>query len=63
MYEPKHVTVSSARAGIHLHGPIGLASNKLIAKARGEINRAIGASAVCDNNLGSGCSLAQVLKK
>jgi hypothetical protein len=63
MHEPKHVAAGRARAGIHLHGPIGLASNKLIAKARGEINRAIAASAVSDNNLSSVCSLAQMLKK
>src|SRR5437016_7010906 len=53
VHEPKHVAAGGARAGIHLHGPIGLASNKLIAKARGEINRAIAASAVSDNNLSS----------
>jgi hypothetical protein len=63
MHEPKHVAAGSARAGIHLHGSIGLASNKLIAKARGEINRAIAASTVSDDNLSSGRSLAQMLKK
>jgi len=63
MHEPKHVAASSTRAGIHLLGPIGLASDKLIAKARGEINRAIGASPIGDNNLRSGRSLAQMLKK
>jgi hypothetical protein len=63
MHEPQHVAAGSARAGIHLHGSIGFASNKLIAKARGKINRTIGASAVSDNNLSSGRSLAQMLKK
>ena len=63
MHEPKHVATGSAPAGIHLHGPIGFASNKLIAKARGKINRAIAASAVSDNNLSSSRSLAQMLKK
>ena len=63
VHEPKHVPAGSARAGIHLHGPIEFASNKLIAKARGEINRAIAASAVSDNNLSSGRPLAQMLKK
>jgi len=63
VHEPKDVAASSARAGIHLHGPIGFASNKLIAKARGEINRVIAASAVSDNNLSSRRSLAQMLKK
>jgi len=63
MDKPKNVTARSARPGIHLYGPIGLASNKLIAKARGEVDRAIGTSAVRDNNLSSGRSLAQMLKK
>ena len=63
MDEPKNVTARSARTGIHLYGPIGLASNKLIAKARGEVDRAIGTSAVRDNNLSFGRSLAQMLKK
>jgi len=53
----------STRAGIHLQGPIGFASNELIAKARGEINRAIAAAPVSDNNLRSRRSLAQMLKK
>jgi len=63
MHEPKHVAAGSTCAGIHLHGSIGLASNKLIAKACGEINRAIAASTVSDNNLSSGRSLVQMLKK
>jgi hypothetical protein len=63
MDEPKDVTARSARTGIHLYGPIGLASNKLIAKARGEVDRAIGTSAVRENDLTLGRSLAQVLKK
>jgi len=63
VHEPKHVAAGSTRAGIHLQGPIGFASNELIAKARGEINRAIAASTVSDNNLSSGRSLAQMLKK
>jgi len=63
MDEPKNLTARSACTGIHLYGPIRLASNKLIAKARGEVDRAIGASAIRDNNLGSGRSLAQVLEK
>jgi hypothetical protein len=63
MDEPKDVTARSAGTGIHLYGPIGLASNKLIAKARCEIDCAIGTSAVRDNNLSFGRSLAQMLKK
>jgi hypothetical protein len=61
MDEPKDVTARSAGTGIHLYGPIGLASNKLIAKARGEVDRAVGTAAVRDNNLSFGRSLA--LKK
>jgi hypothetical protein len=63
MDKPKDVTAGSARPGIHLYGPIGFASNKLIAKARGEVDRAIGTSAVRDNNLSFGRALAQMLKK
>jgi hypothetical protein len=63
MDEPKDVTARSARTGIHLYGPIGLASNNLTAKARGEVDRAIGTSAVRDNNLSFGRPLAQMLKK
>ena len=57
MDEPKDVTARSARTGIHLYGPIGRASNKLIAKARGEVDRAIGTSAVRENDLTLGRSL------
>ena len=63
MDEPKDVTARSACTDIHLYGPIGLASNKLIAKARGEVDRAVGTSAVRDNNVSFGRSLAQMLKK
>jgi hypothetical protein len=63
MDEPKDVTARRTRTDIHLYGPIGLASNKLIAKARGEVDRAIGTSAVRDNNLSFGRSFAQMLKK
>jgi hypothetical protein len=63
MDEPKDVTARSPRTGIHLYGPIGLASNKPIAKASDEVNRAIGTSAVCDNDLSFGRSLAQMQKK
>src|SRR6266581_8159891 len=63
MDEPEDITARSARTGIHLYGPIGLTSNKLIAKARGEVDCAIGTSAVHDNNLSSGRSPAQMLKK
>jgi hypothetical protein len=61
--EPKNLTARSPRTGIHLYSPIGLASNKPIAKARGEVDRAIGTSAVRDNDLSFGRSLAQMQKK
>jgi len=63
MDEPKDVTARSTRTDIHLYGPIRLASNKLIAKARGEIDRSIGTSAIGDNNLSFGRSLLQMQKK
>jgi hypothetical protein len=63
MDEPKNLTARSACTGIHLYGPIRFASNKLIAKARGEVDRAIGTSAVRDNDLSFGPSLAQMQKK
>jgi hypothetical protein len=63
MDEPKDVTARSTCTGIHLYGPIGLASNKLIAKARGEVDRAIGTSAVGDNNLSFGGGGAPGRKK
>jgi len=63
MDKPKDVTARSTRTSIHLYCPIGFVSNKLITKALGEVDRAIGTSAVRDNNLSSGRSLAQMLKK
>jgi len=38
MEEPKHIALRSTRARIHLHRPIALAFNKLIAKACGEFD-------------------------
>ena len=63
MDKPKDVTARSTRTGIHLYGPIGFASNKVITKARGEVDRAIGTSAIRDNNPSFGRSLTQMLKK
>jgi hypothetical protein len=63
MQKPKDVANRSVHAGVHLYGPIALASNKLIAKARGEISGAVTTSAVHDNNLSSRRSLAQMPKK
>jgi hypothetical protein len=61
--KPKDVTIRGARAGIHLAAAIALALNKLITKTDGKPICAIGASAVRDNNLSSGHSLAQMFKK
>ncbi len=63
MNKPKDVTVRSARTGIHLYRPITLAFNELIAKACGEFDGAIRTSAVRDNNLSFGCSLAKMPKE
>ncbi len=51
------------RPGIHLRSPTPLALNKLVAMTCSEFSGAIGASAIGDNNFGSGRSLAQMLKK
>jgi hypothetical protein len=53
----------SVRPGIHLPGTIALALDNPIAKACSEISRAIGASTICDNDFGSGRSLAKVREK
>jgi len=53
----------SVRPGIHLPGTIALALDNPIAKACSEISRAIGASTICDNDFGSGRSLAQMQEK
>ena len=53
----------SMRPGIHLPGTIALALDNPIAKACSEISRAIGASTICDNDFGSGRSLAKVREK
>jgi hypothetical protein len=63
MQKPENVAMRSTRAQIHLHGPIGLTPNELIAKARAEISCVINASAVGDNNLRFWRSVTQMLKK
>jgi hypothetical protein len=63
MDKPKNFAVRSTRPRIHLYGPTRCALNKLIAKGRGESSCAIGASAVRDDNLGFGRSLAQMREK
>jgi hypothetical protein len=63
MDKPKDVTVRGTSANIHFYRSIALAYDNLIAKAGREISRAIGASAVGDNNLRFWRSVTQVLKK
>src|SRR5204863_9796165 len=48
---------------IHLAATIAQPVDNPIAKACSEISRAIGASTVCDNDFGSGRSLAKVREK
>ena len=57
------LTACSGGTGIHLCGSTAVAFNKPIAKARGEVDRAIRASAISDDNLRFGRAVAQVLKK
>ena len=63
MDKPKDLPARGARAGIHLPGTTAIALDKPITKSGGEPIRAIGASAVRDNDLGFWRSLAQMLKK
>jgi len=63
MDKPKDFPAGSPCAGIHLHGATSLAFNELIAKFGSEPIGAIGAAAVCDNDLRFRRSLAQMLKK
>lgn len=63
MHKPEHIAMGGTRPHVHLHRPIGSASNELITKAYAEISCVIGASAVGDNNLRVGCSVTQMLEK
>src|SRR5205809_1778745 len=63
MHKPKHITACDPRPGVHLHGTTALAVDQLIVKTRCKVNRAVGASTVCHNNLSTGRSRAQVPKK
>jgi len=63
MEEPKHIALRSTRARIHLHRPIALAQHELITKSRGKVSRSIRASAIRNNNLSFGCSLAKMPKE
>jgi hypothetical protein len=63
MDKPKDLPARAARAGIHLPGTTASALDKLITKSGSEPIGAIGAAAVCNNNLRFRRSLAQMLKK
>jgi len=63
MDKPKDLPVRGARADIHLPATTAIAPDKLITKSGSEPICAIGASAVCNNNLRFRRSLAQMLKK
>lgn len=60
MEKPENVTMRGASTNIHLYCPIAFAYDKLIAKARRKISRAVGASTIRDNDLHSGRALAQM---
>src|SRR6266545_6268596 len=59
VYKPENVAVRGARTSIHLYRPIALAYDKLIAKARRKISRAVGASTIRDHDLCCRRALAQ----
>src|SRR5437879_324027 len=61
--KPKDLPVRSVCPSIHLRSPTPLALNKSIAKVGSELSGAVDASAVGDDNFGSGRSLAQVSEK
>ena len=63
MDKPKDLPARGERAGIHLPGTTAIALDKPITKSGSEPICAIGASAVCNNDLRFRRSLAQVLKK
>ncbi len=63
MDKPKDFPACGARAGIHLPATTAIARDKLITKAESEPICAIGASAVCNDDLRFRRSLAQMLKK
>jgi hypothetical protein len=61
--KPKNVAVCDVAANVHLCCSIAFAYDKLIATASREIGGAIRAFTICDNNLRSWRSLAQLVKK
>jgi hypothetical protein len=63
MNKPKDITVGDTRAGVNLPGTTAIALDQLITKSGGEPICPIGASAIRDDNLSSGRSTPQMLKK
>ena len=63
MDKPKNLPARGGRAGIHLSATTAIALDKLITESGSEPICAIGASAVCNNDLCFRRSLAKVLKK
>jgi hypothetical protein len=63
MNKPKDLPARGARAGIHLPSTTAIALHKLITKAGSEPICAIGASAVCNNDLRFRRSRVQMLKE
>jgi hypothetical protein len=63
MEKPQDLPARDARAGIHLPATTAFALDKLITKSSGQAIRPIRASAIRDDNLSSGRSISQMLKK
>jgi stage V sporulation protein SpoVS len=63
MDKPKNGSARSARTDIHLPATTAIALNKVITKSGSEPICAIGASAVCNDDLRSRRSLSQMLKE
>jgi hypothetical protein len=63
MDKPKDLPARGARAGIHLPATAALALDKLLTESGSESICAIGASAVCNDDLRFRRSLAQMLKE
>jgi len=63
MDKPKDLPACGARAGIHLPPATAIALDKLITKSSSEPICAIGASAVCNDDLRFRRSFAQMLKE
>ena len=64
MQEPENIAARHAGASVHLHRTAAFAApNKLIAKPRSKLVRAVGACTIDHNDFRSSRSLAQMLEK